>query len=135
MLPTNGSGICYVGDSLFSRSGAADSGVGITQYNYKIYSNASMTTLVLNGMTGNTLAYINASALGTGYFTGTYYRSVQAIDALGQTGPALTGTFKVGLEYCTNGGNIMIHGTIPRLRNADLNKEYLSDPFTVDGLP
>lgn len=29
----------------------------------------------------------------------------------------------------------MIHGTIPRLRNADLNKEYLSDPFTVDGLP
>lgn len=94
-----------------------------------------MTTLVLNGTTGNTSVYINASSFGTGYFSGTYYRSVQAIDGLGQTGAALTGTFNVGLGYCTNSGNIMIHGTIPRLRNADLNKEYISDPFTVDGLP
>jgi len=135
MSPTNGSWICYIGDSNFSWSWSIDSGVGITQYNYKVYSNTGLTTTLLNGTTGNTSISINASIFGSGYFTGTYYRSVQAIDGLWQTGNMLTGTFKVGIEYCTNSGNIMIHGTIPRLRNADLNKEYLSDPFTVDGLP
>lgn len=86
LSPTNGSGICYVGDSLFLRSGATDSGVGITQYNYKIYTNANFTSPILNASTGGTSVNINASQLGTGYFSGTYYRSVQAIDGLGQTG-------------------------------------------------
>jgi hypothetical protein len=75
-----------VGESTFSWTGANDAGVGITTYNYKIYSNAAMTTSVLNGTTTGNAVSINASTLGTGYYSGTYYRSVQAIDGLGQTG-------------------------------------------------
>lgn len=135
MSPTSWNGICYVGSHTFSWSWAVDSGVWITQYNYKIYSGTNLTTPIINASTGWTSVNISASQLGTWYFSGSYYRSVQAIDGLGHTWAMLTGRFVVWLDYCPNSGYIIIYGTIPRLRNAELNREYLSDPFTVNGLP
>lgn len=133
--PIGGSGICYVGNFNFTWNAAADSGIGVSTYNYKIASNPYFTSPIINGSTTWTTFSLNASQLGTWYFSGVYYREVAAVDGLLQTGTYATGQFTVNIDNCTNTGSIIIHGTIPRVRNADLNKEYLSDPFTVDNLP
>lgn len=133
--PWIGSGVCYVGAFDLSWTGAVDSWVGITSYNYKIYSDAGFASQIINASTTGTTVSLNANQLGTWYFSWTYYRSIEAIDGLNQTWTATTGYFNVGFDYCSTSGNVMIVGTIPRLRNADLNKEYLSDPFTVYNLP
>ena len=133
--PVNGSGICYVGNFNFTRNAASDSGIWISTYNYKIANNPYFSAPIINSSTTWTTFSLNASQLGTGYFSGTYYWEVAAIDGLLQTGAYATGTFTVDINNCSNTGNILIHGTIPRVRNADLNKNYLSDPFTVDNLP
>jgi len=135
LSPIDGTGVCYAGNFNLSWIGAYDSGVGITSYQYNIAKNTSFTNIVLTGTATWTTASINPGQLGVGYFTGNFYREVAAIDGLWQTGTFATWYFTVGIGGCSNAGNIMIHGTIPRIRNADLNKEYLSDPFTVDGLP
>ena len=69
----------------FARSGAVDTGAGISGYFYQVSTGAGFTDFFRSGFVSTT------GVLLTGFTNGTYYRHVYAIDHVGNTGARSSG--------------------------------------------